>query len=204
MKSKKNNIEISEKDVDEQLVDIPIPQPTKQKKILTPEQLENLKKARERASERKKELAQLNAKSKGLKEEKLKADAAEYDKLQKQKELEESIKKIEEANAKPPQKKTEHHKKIKKIIYEDDTENENSSVEEVIKCDQGAINIVYANYGRTSSNICRRPPFNNLKCLSDQSRYIFDLCNGLMSCNSFLMLIISSVCLEISASRTSA
>ena len=132
MKSKKNNIEISEKDVDEQLVDIPIPQPTKQKKILTPEQLENLKKARERASERKKELAQLNAKSKGLKEEKLKADAAEYDKLQKQKELEESIKKIEEANAKPPQKKTEHHKKIKKIIYEDDTEDENSSVEEVI------------------------------------------------------------------------
>ena len=132
MKSKKNNIEISEKDVDEQLVDIPIPQPTKQKKILTPEQLENLKKARERASERKKELAQLNAKSKGLKEEKLKADAAEYDKLQKQKELEESIKKIEEANAKPPQKKTEHHKKIKKIIYEDETEDENSSVEEVI------------------------------------------------------------------------
>ena len=132
MKSKKNNIEISEKDVDEQLVDIPIPQPTKQKKILTPEQFENLKKARERASERKKELAQLNAKSKGLKEEKLKADAAEYDKLQKQKELEESIKKIEEANAKPPQKKTEHHKKIKKIIYEDETEDENSSVEEVI------------------------------------------------------------------------
>jgi hypothetical protein len=132
MKSKKNNIEISEKDVDEQLVDIPTPEPTKQKKILTPEQLENLKKARERASERKKELAQLNAKSKGLKEEKLKADAAEYDKLQKQKELEESIKKIEEANAKPPQKKTEHHKKIKKIIYEDETEDENSSVEEVI------------------------------------------------------------------------
>ena len=138
MKSKKNNIEISEKDVDEQLVEIPTPErpsrvePTKQKKILTPEQLENLKKARERASERKKELAQLNAKSKGLKEEKLKADAAEYDKLQKQKELEEAIKKIEEANTKPPQKKTEHHKKIKKIIYEDDTEDENSSVEEVI------------------------------------------------------------------------
>jgi len=132
MKSKKNNIEISEKDVDEQLVDIPTPEPTKQKKILTPEQLENLKKARERALERKQELKELNAKSKGLKEEKLKADAAEYDKLQKQKELEESIKKIEEANAKPPQKKTEHHKKIKKIIYEDDTENENSSVEEVI------------------------------------------------------------------------
>ena len=73
MKSKKNNIEISEKDIDEQLVEVPTPEPTKQKKILTPEQLENLKKARERASERKKELAQLNAKSKGLKEEKLKA-----------------------------------------------------------------------------------------------------------------------------------
>ena len=44
MKSKKNNIEISEKDVDEQLVEVPTTEPTKQKKILTPEQLENLKK----------------------------------------------------------------------------------------------------------------------------------------------------------------
>ncbi len=41
----------------------------------------------------KKELAELNAKSKGLNEQNLKADAAEFNKLKKQKDLEETVRK---------------------------------------------------------------------------------------------------------------
>jgi hypothetical protein len=149
MKSKKNIIEISEKEIpseephasSERLVGgkssnepvkqasepEPEPEPTKPKKILTDAQLEALAKAREKAKQRKKELAELNAKSKGLKEQKLKADAAEFDKLQKQKELEETVKKIEVSNPPPPPEKK---KKIKKIIYE--SENSEEDTEEVI------------------------------------------------------------------------
>ena len=102
MKSKKNNknsIEITEKEVqEEQIVEPPIEPTTetpKPKRVLSESQLQNLAKARERAAERKKELKELNAKSKGLKEERLKDDAKEYDKLQKKKELDDTIKKIE-------------------------------------------------------------------------------------------------------------
>ena len=135
MKSKKNIIEISEKEIPSTEVIEPekptIPQePIKQKKVLSDSQLEALAKARIKAQERKKELAELNAKSKGLKEQKLKADAAEFDKLQKQKELEETVRKIDVPIPTPPPTKIEKKKKIKKIIYEEDTEEE--SVEEVI------------------------------------------------------------------------
>ena len=134
MKSKKNIIEISEKEIPSEEVIVeppkqeqPEPEPAKPKKILSDAQLEALAKAREKAKQRKKELAELNAKSKGLKEQKLKADAAEFDKLQKQKELEETVKKIEVSNP-PPQ--PEKKKKIKKIIYE--SENSEEDTEEVI------------------------------------------------------------------------
>jgi len=135
MKSKKNIIEISEKEIpseepvkqEQPKQEQPEPEPTKQKKILSDAQLEALAKAREKAKQRKKELAELNAKSKGLKEQKLKADAAEFDKLQKQKELEETVKKIEVSNPPPPPEKK---KKIKKIIYE--SENSEEDTEEVI------------------------------------------------------------------------
>ena len=131
MKSKKNNnIEISEKQVPEkeQLVEVETKEEQKPKKVLTESQLEALAKARIKAQERKQELKELNAKSKGLKEEKLKADAAEFDRLQKKKELDETVKNIEVPNPPPPPKKFE--RRIKKIIYEDDTDEE--SVEEVI------------------------------------------------------------------------
>ena len=102
MKSNKNNIEISEKEIHEKenLVEVALVRakgqgpeeiteaenkPEKPKKVLTQSQLEALAKARIKAQERKQELKELNAKAKGLKEEKLKADAAEYDKLQKKK-----------------------------------------------------------------------------------------------------------------------
>ena len=132
MKSKKNNknsIEITEKEVqEEQLVEPPVEpihETPKTKRVLSESQLEALAKARIKAQERKQELKELNAKSKGLKEERLKDDAKEYDKLQKKKELDETIKKIEVPTPTPEKKK-----KIKKIIYEDDTDEE--SVEEVI------------------------------------------------------------------------
>jgi hypothetical protein len=133
MKSKKNNnnnIEISETQIEEkQFVEDPKEPPkeeaVKPKKILSESQLEALAKARVKAQERKQELKELNFKSKGLKEEKLKSDAAEYDKLKKKKELDDTIKKIEVPTPTPEKKK-----KIKKIIYESDSEEE--SVEEVI------------------------------------------------------------------------
>ena len=135
MKSKKNIIEISEKEIPSTEVIEPekptIPQePIKQKKVLSDSQLEALAKARIKAQERKKELAELNAKSKGLKEQKLKADAAEFDKLQKQKELEETVRKIEVSIPPPPPEKIEKKKEIKKIIYE--SENSDEESEEVI------------------------------------------------------------------------
>ena len=122
MKSKKNNnnnIEIIEKEIQEEpIVEPPIePISEKPKRVLSESQLEALAKARVKAQERKQELKELNFKSKGLKEEKLKSDAAEYDKLKKKKELDDTIKKIEVPT---PEKK----KKIKKIIYESDTDEE--------------------------------------------------------------------------------
>ena len=126
MKSKKNNnIEIIEKEIEKKqfVEEPPKEEAVKPKKLLSESQLEALAKARVKAQERKQELKQLNFKSKGLKEEKLKSDAAEYDKLQKKKELDDTIKKIEVPT---PEKK----KKVKKIIYESDSEEE--SVEEVI------------------------------------------------------------------------
>ena len=79
--------------------------------MLSASQLEALAKARIKAQERKKELAELNAKSKGLKEQKLKADAAEFDKLQKQKELEETVRKINVPIPAPPPTKIERKRK---------------------------------------------------------------------------------------------
>ena len=138
MKSKQNIIEISEKEIPSTEVIEPekptIPQePIKQKKVLSDSQLEALAKARIKAQERKKELAELNAKSKGLKEQKLKADAAEFDKLQKQKELEETVRKIDVPIPTPPPTKIEKKKKIKKIIYESENSDDEESEEVVIK-----------------------------------------------------------------------
>jgi hypothetical protein len=135
MKSKKNIIEISEKElpstevIESEKPTIP-QEPIKQTKVLSDSQLEALAKARIKAQERKKELAELNAKSKGLKEQKLKADAAEFDKLQKQKELEETVRKIDVPIPIPPPTKIEKKKKIKKIIYE--SENSDEESEEVV------------------------------------------------------------------------
>ena len=104
-----------------------LPPAPKVKKQLTQEQLDNLAKAREKARERKIELGQISAKAKGLKEEKLRKDAEEYDKLISQK-----------TKPEPPQKeeliepKIEPKKKriVKKYVYEDEDEDE--EIEEVV------------------------------------------------------------------------
>ena len=116
----------------------------KPKRQISEQQLLNLAKARERAKERKKELAQLNSKSKGLKEEKLRKDAEEFDRLLeekeryrkdeekklKQQELEEALEKIE------PEKKIQvvekPKRKVKKIIYEPNSDEEEEEEEVVV------------------------------------------------------------------------
>ena len=167
-KNNKNNIEISETQIEEkQFIETPEPEqvqePPKQKRVLSDTQLEalakarekarirkqelkqkpkkvlsnaqlgSLAKAREKAKIRKQELAELNAKSKGLKEEKLKLDAKEYDRIQKEKEvLDETVKKIEVSNQQqqqPPKTK----KKVKKIIYESENTDEDVEEEVIIK-----------------------------------------------------------------------
>ena len=123
-----------------------IPLEEKPKKQVSEQQLMNLAKARERARERKKELAELNSKSKGLKEEQLRKDAEEYDRLKqekilkqqeeekklKQKELEDAIKKVESEKAVKPEKPEKPKKKIKKIIYESEQEEDDDEVEEEV------------------------------------------------------------------------
>ena len=63
----------------------------------------------------------------------MKADAAEFDKLQKQKELEETVRKIDVPIPIPPPTKIEKKKKIKKIIYESENSDDEESEEVVIK-----------------------------------------------------------------------
>jgi hypothetical protein len=99
--------------------------PTKIKKPITSERLEQLKHARIKAQEKKQEMKQLKSKAKQLPIEEVKLNALKYDQLQKQKE--ELIKPKEE---KP--KIIEKKKKIiKKIIYEDGSEDEVEDVRHI-------------------------------------------------------------------------
>ena len=101
--------------------------PTKTKKQLSPEKLEQLKQARLKGAEKKKEMKELKNKAKQLPIEEMKISAMKYDQLQKQKE--EIIKPIEkEEIIKPVEtkevKKEKKPRKIKKIVYEDGSEDE--------------------------------------------------------------------------------
>ena len=138
MKSKIKDLPINNPP-DEEIIPLEETQPIIQKKQVSEQQLMNLAKARERAKERKKELAELNSKSKGLKEEQLRKDAEEYDRLKeekklkqqeaekkiKQKELEEAIKKVESEKEVKPEKPK---KKVKIIIYESEDDEEEEEV----------------------------------------------------------------------------
>ena len=150
MKSKVKDLPINNPP-DEEIIPLEEIQPIIPKKQVSEQQLMNLAKARERAKERKKELAELNSKSKGLKEEQLRKDAEEYDRLKeekklkqqeaekkiKQKELEEAIKKVESEKEVKPEKQhssfkshgdEKPKKKVKKIIYESDDDEEEEEV----------------------------------------------------------------------------
>ena len=119
MSEQENKIE----DLPEQIeTPIEIP-PIKTKKTITPERLEQLKNARLKALEKKQEMKELKTKAKQLPIEEVKLSAMKYDQLQKQKE--ELIKPKEEL-IKPKEEIKEPKKKriIKKIIYEDGSEDE--------------------------------------------------------------------------------
>ena len=100
----------------------PIETPTKIKKPLTSERLEQLKQARIKAQEKKHEMKQLKSKAKQLPIEEVKLNALKYDQLQKQKE--ELTKPKEEPKVEKPKVIEKKKRIIKKIIYEDGSEDE--------------------------------------------------------------------------------
>ena len=102
--------------------------PIKTKKPVTQEKLEQLKHARLKGAEKKKEMKELKTKAKQLPIEEMKISAMKYDQLQKQKE--EIVKPVEKEVIIPVEKeiieKPKDKKKriIKKIVYEDGSEDE--------------------------------------------------------------------------------
>ena len=135
MSEQENKIE----DLPEQ-IETPIETPpTKTKKPITPERLEQLKNARLKALEKKQEMKELKTKAKQLPIEEVKLSAMKYDQLQKQKEEltkpKEEIKPKDQPHSgdmpsgreiiKPKEIKEPKKKRIiKKIIYEDGSEDE--------------------------------------------------------------------------------
>jgi len=124
MSEQENKIE----DLPEQIETTNEPPPTKTKKPITPERLEQLKNARLKALEKKQEMKELKTKAKQLPIEEVKLSAMKYDQLQKQKEeLNKPKKEIKpkEEIIKPKEIKEPKKKRIiKKIIYEDGSEDE--------------------------------------------------------------------------------
>ena len=140
MSEQENNIDNNDNNNEE------IPQieaPIKTKKPVSPERYEQLKQARLKGAEKKKEMKDLKTKAKQLPIEEMKISAMKYDQLQKQKE--EIIKPVEKEIIKPVEKeiiipvekeiikpvekeiiKPKDKKKriIKKIVYEDGSEDE--------------------------------------------------------------------------------
>jgi hypothetical protein len=109
--------------------------PIKIKKPVSPEKLEQLKYARLKGAEKKKEMKELKTKAKQLPIEEMKISAMKYDQLQKQKEeivkpvekeiIEKEITKpVEKEITKPEKPKDKKKRIIKKIVYEDGSEDE--------------------------------------------------------------------------------
>jgi hypothetical protein len=107
----------------------PIETPTKIKKPLTSERLEQLKQARIKAQEKKHEMKQLKSKAKQLPIEEVKLNALKYDQLQKQKE--DLTKPKEEPKVEKPKVIEKKKRIIKKIIYEDGSEDEVEDVRHI-------------------------------------------------------------------------
>jgi len=107
----------------------PIETPTKIKKPLTSERLDQLKQARIKAQEKKHEMKQLKSKAKQLPIEEVKLNALKYDQLQKQKE--ELTKPKEDPKEEKPKVIEKKKRIIKKIIYEDGSEDEVEDVRHI-------------------------------------------------------------------------
>ena len=113
---------------DENFIEIEEPKPNK--KPISDEKRKQLERARIKAQEKKKELKEINIKSKQLHIEEAKVKAIQYDQIIKQKEEllkpKEVIKKIEEEPEVKEVNIVKDKKKriIKKIIYEDESEEE--------------------------------------------------------------------------------
>jgi hypothetical protein len=125
--SEQDNNTIDNNDVIEELPAIETP--IKIKKPVSLEKLEQLKKARLVGAEKKKEMKELKIKAKQLPIEEYKLSAMKYDQLQKQKEdlikpKEDIIKIKEEIQEEKPKNKDKKKRIIKKIIYEDGSEDE--------------------------------------------------------------------------------
>ena len=103
----------------------PIETPTKIKKPLTSERLEQLKQARIKAQEKKHEMKQLKSKAKQLPIEEVKLNALKYDQLQKQKE------ELTKPKVEKPKVIEKKKRIIKKIIYEDGSEDEVEDVRHI-------------------------------------------------------------------------
>ena len=101
----------------------------KPKRILTEKQLENLKRAREAALLKKKELKELAQKAKALPKKEIEVKAAEYDKLEeKKKQILEAPKTIKRSTKKVEEDEEEEETKpIKKVTV---NKNNNNSLEE--------------------------------------------------------------------------
>ena len=126
MSEQENNIDNNDNNNEE------IPQieaPIKTKKPVSPERYEQLKQARLKGAEKKKEMKELKTKAKQLPIEEMKISAMKYDQLQKQKEeIVKPVEKeiiVEKEITKPVEKPKEKKKRIiKKIVYEDGSEDE--------------------------------------------------------------------------------
>ena len=117
-------------EVVEELPEPQIETPIKIKKPVSPERLEQLKHARVKAQEKKHEMKELKTKAKQLPIEEVKLSAMKYDQLQKQKEdfikTKEQDIVITNPGREIPVSKPKDKKKriIKKIVYEDGSEDE--------------------------------------------------------------------------------
>ena len=100
----------------------------KPKRILTEKQLENLKRAREAALLKKKELKELAQKAKALPKKEIEVKAAEYDKLEeKKKQILEAPKTIKRSTKKVEEDEEEEETKpIKKVTTNKNNNNNNS------------------------------------------------------------------------------
>jgi hypothetical protein len=103
--------------------------PAKIKKPISAEKLEQLKQARLKGAEKKREMKELKNKAKQLPIEEVKLSAMKYDQLQKQKE--ELTKPKEEPKVEKPKVIEKKKRIIKKIIYEDGSEDEVEDVRHI-------------------------------------------------------------------------